>query len=95
MKTKKSCAQFATQKTNVDVTDPVVVGVDPLGLDIRAPFGIVRVPTENTICNHRRRTRLRFTVTHTVDLGGLVRRESFIAKFFVGQWLGGGTVDHR
>jgi hypothetical protein len=33
-------------KTNVDVTDPVVVGVDPLGLDIRAPFGIVRVPTE-------------------------------------------------
>lgn len=30
-------------KTNVDVTDPVVVGVDPLGIDVRAPFGIVRI----------------------------------------------------
>jgi hypothetical protein len=31
-------------KTNVEVTNPFVVGVDPLGVDIRAPFGIVRVP---------------------------------------------------
>lgn len=30
-------------KTNVEVTDPFVVGVDPLGVDIRAPFGIVRL----------------------------------------------------
>jgi hypothetical protein len=33
-------------KTNVEVTEPVVVGVDPLGFDVRAPFGIVRVPSE-------------------------------------------------
>ena len=32
-------------KTNVDVKEPFVVGVDPLGVDIRAPFGIVHIPT--------------------------------------------------
>jgi len=32
-------------KTNVDVTNPTVVGVDALGIDVRAPFGIVRVPS--------------------------------------------------
>ncbi|MFT4593330.1 MAG: hypothetical protein ACI9JK_001042 [Phycisphaerales bacterium] len=31
------------KETGVDVTDPFVVGVDPLGIDIRAPFGIVRI----------------------------------------------------
>lgn len=31
--------------TNVEVTNPIVVGVDPLGLDVRAPFGIIRVPS--------------------------------------------------
>ncbi len=30
--------------TNVEVVEPVVVGVDSLGFDVRAPFGIVRVP---------------------------------------------------
>tara|TARA_B100000959_G_C14877315_1_gene580984 strand:+ start:150 stop:764 length:615 start_codon:yes stop_codon:yes gene_type:complete len=30
--------------TNVEVQDPVVVGVDQLGIDIRASFGIIRVP---------------------------------------------------
>tara|TARA_B100000959_G_scaffold286646_1_gene366256 strand:- start:1493 stop:2104 length:612 start_codon:yes stop_codon:yes gene_type:complete len=30
-------------KTNVEVKNPVVVGVDSLGIDVRAPFGIVRV----------------------------------------------------
>ena len=29
---------------NVEVHDPIVVGVDSLGIDIRATFGIVRVP---------------------------------------------------
>jgi len=31
-------------KTKVEVEEPVVVGVDSLGLDVRATFGIVRVP---------------------------------------------------
>lgn len=30
--------------SNVDVDDPRLVGVDPWGLDVRAPFGIVRLP---------------------------------------------------
>jgi hypothetical protein len=34
------------EKTNVEITSPFVVGVDPLGIDIRAPFGIVRIPAE-------------------------------------------------
>ena len=33
-------------KTNVDVTNPFVVGVDPLGIDIRAPFGIIRIQAD-------------------------------------------------
>ena len=36
-------------KTNVEVTEPVVVGVDPLGIDVRAPFGIVRVPAGSSL----------------------------------------------
>ena len=35
------------EKTKVEVADPFVVGVDPLGIDIRAPFGIVRIPSGN------------------------------------------------
>jgi hypothetical protein len=38
--------KVCTSKTNVEVTNPFVVGVDPLGIDIRAPFGIVRVPAD-------------------------------------------------
>ncbi len=33
-------------KTNVDVSDPFVVGVDSLGIDVRAPFGIVRIQAD-------------------------------------------------
>ena len=33
--------------TNVEVTNPFVVGVDSLGIDIRAPFGIVRIPADS------------------------------------------------
>jgi hypothetical protein len=40
----KAVRKTCLAKTNVDVKDPVVVGVDPLGVDIRAPFGIVRIP---------------------------------------------------
>lgn len=40
---RKMCAS----KTNVEVTIPFVVGVDPLGIDIRTPFGIVRVPADS------------------------------------------------
>jgi hypothetical protein len=38
--------QVCTSNTNVEVTDPFVVGVDQLGVDIRAPFGIIRIPAE-------------------------------------------------
>ncbi len=38
--------EICKKHTNVAVQDPVVVGVDPLGFDIRASFGIIRVPTE-------------------------------------------------
>ena len=31
---------------DIEVPDPVCVGIDPLGIDIRARFGIVRVPVE-------------------------------------------------
>ncbi len=40
------------EKTNVEVTNPVVVGIDPLGIDIRAPFGIVRVPSDEPIVSN-------------------------------------------
>ena len=36
--------KVCTSKTNVEVANPFVVGVDSIGVDIRAPFGIVRVP---------------------------------------------------
>jgi hypothetical protein len=34
-------------RANREVTEPVAVGVDPLGADIRARFGIVRLPFES------------------------------------------------
>ncbi len=36
-------------KTSVDVEAPVVVGVDSFGIDIRATFGIVRVPFDSQV----------------------------------------------
>lgn len=39
--------KVCVSKTNVEVTNPFVVGVDPLGIDIRAPFGIVRIPADS------------------------------------------------
>ena len=36
-------------KTKVEVEEPVVVGVDSLGLDVRATFGIVRVPFDTPV----------------------------------------------
>ena len=36
--------EICKKHTNVAVQDPIVVGVDPLGFDIRASFGIIRVP---------------------------------------------------
>jgi len=41
---KDNLRQVCFERTKVEVTDPVVVGIDPLGIDVRAPFGIVRVP---------------------------------------------------
>jgi len=38
---KQTCVAIA----KIDVISPVVVGVDPLGLDVRATFGIVRIPS--------------------------------------------------
>tara|TARA_X000000368_G_scaffold400396_1_gene372227 strand:- start:784 stop:1401 length:618 start_codon:yes stop_codon:yes gene_type:complete len=35
---------ICTEVTGVKVAAPFVVGVDALGVDIRAPFGIVRIP---------------------------------------------------
>ena len=39
---------ICASKTNVEVAEPFVVGVDPLGVDVRAPFGIVRIQSERT-----------------------------------------------
>ncbi len=39
--------EICKKYTNVAVQDPVVVGVDPLGFDIRASFGIIRVPADS------------------------------------------------
>ncbi len=36
--------EVCESKTSVSVTDPLVVGVDSFGIDVRAPFGIVRIP---------------------------------------------------
>ena len=44
---KDAVRNLCSENTSVDVFDPVVVGVDSLGLDVRASFGIIRV-TANT-----------------------------------------------
>ena len=45
-KNKDTIRLVCASKTNVEVSDPFVVGVDSLGIDIRAPFGIVRIQSE-------------------------------------------------
>ena len=40
--------QVCESTTGVEVADPFVVGVDTLGVDVRAPFGIVRIPAVST-----------------------------------------------
>ncbi len=42
-------SEVCKTKTSVDVEEPVVVGVDSLGLDVRATFGIVRVPFDSPV----------------------------------------------
>jgi hypothetical protein len=37
---RRLCAHFA----NFTLEKPVMVGIDPLGLDVRAAFDVVRVP---------------------------------------------------
>jgi hypothetical protein len=36
--------QIAKAKLSVDIAEPTGVGVDPWGVDVRARFGVVRVP---------------------------------------------------
>jgi hypothetical protein len=43
----KACKRIA----RVEVEVPVVVGVDPLGVDVRARFGIVRLASETPLTN--------------------------------------------
>jgi hypothetical protein len=45
-KCKEKVRALCVAKTLVNVEDPVVVGVDQFGIDIRAAFGIVRVPAD-------------------------------------------------
>jgi hypothetical protein len=45
-KNKDILRSVCASKTNVDVSDPFVVGVDSLGIDVRAPFGIVRIQAD-------------------------------------------------
>jgi hypothetical protein len=42
-----ACKQIA----NVEVETPVVVGVDQLGVDVRARFGIVRLESDAPLTN--------------------------------------------
>lgn len=44
--------EICKSRTNVGVPEPVVVGVDPLGIDIRASFGIIRVPAATPFATH-------------------------------------------
>lgn len=39
--------EICKKHTNVAVPDPVVVGIDPMGIDVRASFGIVRIPADS------------------------------------------------
>ena len=41
-----SALKCCLAKTNVTIDAPLVVGIDSLGIDVRAQFGIVRIPTE-------------------------------------------------
>ena len=76
---RKVCAA----KTNVEVTNPFVVGVDPLGVDIRAPFGIVRIQSDATL--HRQTMCLRSFNSHNpllrpnFLLGDCLEAEHFFA----------------
>jgi hypothetical protein len=45
-KNKDKIRLVCSSKTNVEVSDPFVVGVDSLGIDVRAPFGIVRIQAD-------------------------------------------------
>lgn len=38
-----SLARICRARANLDIADPLCVGVDPFGIDVRARFGIVRV----------------------------------------------------
>ncbi len=40
----KQIRQAAQAKLNLDIAAPTVVGVDPWGVDVRARFGVVRLP---------------------------------------------------
>jgi len=44
--------EICKTQSNVAVPEPVVVGVDPLGIDIRASFGIIRVPAATPFATH-------------------------------------------
>jgi hypothetical protein len=48
-KCKEKVRALCTAKTFVTVEDPVVVGIDQFGIDVRAAFGIVRVPSDAVI----------------------------------------------
>ena len=44
--------EICKTQSNVAVPEPVVVGVDQLGIDIRASFGIIRVPAATPFATH-------------------------------------------
>jgi hypothetical protein len=46
---KEKVRALCVAKTLVTVEDPVVVGVDQFGIDVRAAFGIVRVPADSVL----------------------------------------------
>jgi hypothetical protein len=48
---KDAVRNLCSENTSVDVVDPVVVGVDSLGLDVRASFGIVRVTADTVLAS--------------------------------------------
>ena len=46
---KEKVRALCVAKTLVTIEDPVVVGVDQFGIDVRAAFGIVRVPADSVL----------------------------------------------
>ena len=40
---RASLARLCKQRARLDVADPLCVGIDSFGLDVRARFGIVRI----------------------------------------------------